>query len=151
MFGFLSTVIYAKPNCRKMKNTLLSLSVVTTFCLLEEIFQKMYTFRNTLHPEEDLFLIHKIQEGPFHQHQANGHHYSVVGVANQLAKPAKEPVGRILPVYKSAGHIYKYRVHTDNFKKERPAFMAQHINDVIKKRQQQQAVTANIQHKRTGP
>ena len=88
-----------------------------------------------LYTKEDLFTVHEVQEKPFDHHVTNGHHNDIPGIADPLAKPFEEAIGRVLPVNKPTRHVDQYGIHTDHFKIECPFFIASYINNVIKNRQ----------------
>jgi len=59
-----------------------------------------------------------------------------------LIEPHKKSIRGILPVDKSAGHVYKDGIHAYHRKEESPLPVPQHIDDVVEQGKEQQAKTA---------
>ena len=100
--------------------------------------------KSLLHSQENFLFVHKIKERPFHQYHTNAHHYCIKRIAHELSKPAQESISAVIPIDKSARHIDQDGIHSDYFEEERPFFMTENINDVIKQREQQKADAAYV-------
>ena len=92
-----------------------------------------------LYPQKRLLLIEVIQEQPLDQDKGDSHHNYVVWIADQLKQPLKKALIGIIPADKMSRNIDQDGVHSDNFEKERPLFIAQDVDYVVKKGHQQQA------------
>src|SRR5579863_3580146 len=77
------------------------------------------------------FAIQEIHKCPFNSHITNCHHNRSPNIGTEFSEPLEKSVSCIFPVNKTARYINKNGVHADDFKKEGPFFIAQHINNII--------------------
>jgi beta-glucosidase/6-phospho-beta-glucosidase/beta-galactosidase len=79
-------------------------------------------------------MIQEIHKSPFNGHITNSHYNGSPEGWTEFSEPLKKTIIRVFPVYKTARYVYENGIHADDFKKEGPFFITQHINYVVEER-----------------